>query len=255
MRIEDMTIIEHEEIAQSTYRLVLEGELVTDMTAPGQFVHIQVGDHSMLLRRPISISEYSVDQKRCTLIYRAGGSGTGTQYLSQKQVGEKVNVLGPLGNGFTLPSEKSSILIVGGGIGVPPLYELSKQLVEKGHQVTHVFGFQNKESIFLEDEFAKLGPTFIATNDGSRGQKGFVTDVIEKLDSQFDDVFACGPTPMLKALKNRFTDDRLWISMEERMGCGVGACFACIVKQSKDDGSYYKVCCDGPVFLAKEVLV
>lgn len=253
MRIEDMKVAEHTMIARSIYRLVLKGSLVLDIKAPGQFVHLQVGDGSMLLRRPISISEYSKERQQCTLIYRAGGNGT--KEISTKKVGETINVLGPLGNGFSLPKDSKSVLVVGGGIGVPPLYELSKQLVEKGIQVTHVLGFQTQSASFLVEEFRELGPTYIATVDGSFGDKGFVTDVLDQLDEEFEDIYSCGPNPMLRALKDRYPNESLWISMEERMGCGVGACFACVIKQSCNDGSYYKVCCDGPVFAAKEVMI
>ncbi|MET3698051.1 dihydroorotate dehydrogenase electron transfer subunit [Bacillus oleivorans] len=253
MRIDHMKVIEHQSIATNTFRLVLEGELVEEISAPGQFVHVQVGSDAHLLRRPISISEFNHETKQCTLIYRAGGDGT--KLLSKKQAGEEVNVLGPLGNGYSLPEETSSVLIVGGGIGVPPLYELSKQLTAAGHQVTHVLGFQNKEAVFLKEEFAELGPTFIATDDGSEGQKGFVTDVINQLHIPFDVVYACGPTPMLKALQTRIINTPLFISLEERMGCGIGACFACVVKQTSNAQNYYKICCDGPVFAAKEVVI
>ncbi|WP_390628618.1 dihydroorotate dehydrogenase electron transfer subunit [Bacillus litorisediminis] len=253
MRIDDMKIIEHQSIAANTFRLVLEGDLVNEISAPGQFVHVQTGSEAHLLRRPISISEFNQETKQCTLIYRAGGEGT--KLLSKKQAGDKLNVLGPLGNGYSLPEQASSCLIVGGGIGVPPLYELSKQLTGAGHHVTHVLGFQNKEAVFLKGEFSELGLTFIATDDGTEGQKGYVTDVIEQLNTAFDIVYACGPTPMLRALQSRITNIPLFISLEERMGCGIGACFACVVKQTGNEQNYYKICCDGPVFAAKEVVI
>jgi len=179
--------------------------------------------------------------------------------LAEKTAGEEVDVLGPLGHGFpveeTIPGETA--LLVGGGIGVPPLYELSIQLVNRGVQVIHVLGFQTKEAVFYESEFALLGETYIATADGSYGSKGFVTDVIGDKNLSFDTLYSCGPTPMLKALNSNFADKKVFLSLEERMGCGIGACFACVCHtgDDKDGTSYKKVCSDGPVFRAGEVIL
>jgi dihydroorotate dehydrogenase electron transfer subunit len=146
-------------------------------------------------------------------------------------------------------------LLVGGGIGVPPLYELSKQLKAKGVKVIHVLGFQTSSAVFYENEFLKNGETFITTVDGSYGTKGFVTDVSK--DLIFDTIYACGPTPMLKALEQAYPDKKVYLSLEERMGCGIGACFACVCKRADDPNgvSYKKVCSDGPVFRAGEVVL
>jgi dihydroorotate dehydrogenase electron transfer subunit len=191
------------------------------------------------------------------MIYRK--EGRGTALLAGKKKGDTIDVLGPLGHGFpvdeTSPGETS--LLVGGGIGVPPLYELSKQLVNKGVKVVHVLGFQTENAVFYEKRFAELGPTYVATVDGSHGRRGFVTDVIAAEDIDFHTLYACGPTPMLKALETGFPDKKVFLSLEERMGCGIGACFACVCHtgDNPEGHSYKKVCTDGPVFRAGEVVL
>ena len=253
-----MVVTKHEKIAEHIFQLTLQGELVSEMGNPGQFVHLKVSEGSTpLLRRPISISEINKDKKQFTMIYRAEGAGT--QLLSKKVVENVVDVLGPLGNGFPIDSVESGqiALLVGGGIGVPPLLELSRQLVAKGVKVQHVLGFQTNIAVFLEEEFAKLGTTIITTDDGSYGYKGFVTDAIKDHNLQFDTMFTCGPTPMLRALEKLHGHKPLFLSLEERMGCGVGACFACVCHTGDDPTgtSYKKVCSDGPVFKAGEVVL
>jgi len=249
-------ILSQNEIASDIYELTIEGELVTQITEPGQFVHIKVSNGlDPLLRRPISISSYDYEQKSLTMIYRKDGRGT--SMLAELRPGMFVDILGPLGNGF--PVDEVSIgdtaLLVGGGIGVPPLYELSNQLVAKGVKVIHVLGFQTTSAVFYEEEFLKNGETYIATADGSYGRKGFVTDVMKEL--QFDCIYTCGPTPMLRAIEQNYQDKKVFLSLEERMGCGIGACFACVCKKKDDPTgvSYKKVCSDGPVFRAGEVLI
>lgn len=255
---EDMKVISQRNIAKSIYELTLEGELVAEMHQPGQFVHIKAGGgFDPLLRRPISISSIHAEEKQFTMIYRAEGKGT--ELLSQKGIQESVDVLGPLGNGF--PVEESTagdkVLLVGGGIGVPPLYELSKRLIKRGISVTHVLGFQTKENVFYEREFSALGETYIVTADGSYGSEGFVTDVIKQFPDDFSVIYACGPTPMLRALEAGYGNKKLFLSLEERMGCGIGACFACVCHTADDPNghSYKKVCSDGPVFRAGEVVL
>ncbi|HHY74555.1 MAG TPA: dihydroorotate dehydrogenase electron transfer subunit [Bacillus bacterium] len=258
MKKQWMKVVSQVEIAKNIYELVLEGELVSKMQEAGQFVHLKVDDRlDPLLRRPISICDIDYDNNRFTMIYRAEGKGT--TLLCKKIENDAVDVLGPLGHGFPIAEiEKGeTALLVGGGIGVPPLYNLSKQLVRKGVNVIHVFGFQDKSVMFYEEKFKKLGPTYIATVDGSYGIKGFVTDVIAAENLQFDYLYSCGPTPMLKALNERFSDKKGFISLEERMGCGIGACFACVCHLQEDPtgAAYRKVCSDGPVFPIGEVLL
>lgn len=255
---EQMKVVSHIQIAEDIFELTIAGALVQEMGEPGQFVHVKVRDGiDPLLRRPISIANINLEAGECTLIYRK--EGLGTRVLSEKNIDQSVDVLGPLGNGFPVDEAErgQTALLVGGGIGVPPLYELSKQLVKKGVDVIHVLGFQTKSAVFYEDKFNELGKTYIATVDGSVGTKGFVTDVITTNRITFDTLYSCGPTPMLKALENAYPDRNGYISLEERMGCGIGACFACVchLQNDPDGSSYKKVCSDGPVFKVGEVVL
>ncbi|MEH7492956.1 dihydroorotate dehydrogenase electron transfer subunit [Neobacillus sp. 3P2-tot-E-2] len=249
-------IISQKEIAKDIFQLSVEADFVNEINAPGQFVHIRVAKAlDPLLRRPISISSVDKLNSQFTMIYRKEGKGT--TLLAEKGPGMLLDILGPLGNGFPVNEVKAgeTALLVGGGIGVPPLYELSKQLTAKGVKVIHVLGFQTESAVFYENEFLENGDTYITTVDGSYGKKGFVTDIIKELD--FDCLYTCGPTPMLKAIEKQYSHKKVFLSLEERMGCGVGACFACVCKTSNEteDVSYKKVCSDGPVFRAGEVLI
>ncbi|MGJ7922461.1 dihydroorotate dehydrogenase electron transfer subunit [Neobacillus sp. LXY-4] len=251
-------VIEQHEIAESIYELTLQGDMVLDMNEPGQFVHLKVADAiDPLLRRPISISNIDKQNKQFTMIYRKEAKGT--SLLALKKSGDSVDVLGPLGHGFPVEETNAgeTALLVGGGIGVPPLYELSKQLVKKGVKVIHILGFQNENVVFYENKFSALGATFVATVDGSHGHRGFVTDVIKSEGIEFDTLYACGPTPMLRALETGFPNQKVFLSLEERMGCGIGACFACVCHtgDNPDGHTYKKVCTDGPVFRAGEVVI
>jgi len=248
-------IIGQREIAADIYELTIKANLVKEISEPGQFVHIRVAKHDPLLRRPISISSYDKEARQLKMIYRKEGKGT--TLLAEMVEGMEVDILGPLGNGFPIEevSAGETALLVGGGIGVPPLYELSKQLKAKGVKVIHVLGFQTKSAVFYEQEFLQNGETFVTTVDGSYGFKGFVTDIMK--DLQFDILYTCGPTPMLRAIEQKYSNKKLFLSLEERMGCGVGACFACVCKRPNDLSgvSYKKVCSDGPVFRAGEVFI
>lgn len=253
------TVVSQNEIAANIFELVLEGKMTEQMNEPGQFVHVKVSDGiDPLLRRPLSVADVDKKANRFTLIYRK--QGRGTAILSGKGPGDKLDILGPLGNGFPVSAVKSgeTALLVGGGIGVPPLHELSKRLHGQGTKVIHVLGFPSKDAVFYEEAFRKFGETHIATDDGSYGEKGLVTDIIEKRVLRFDCLYACGPLPMLKALKSRYaTDHKVYLSLEERMACGLGACFACVCRTGAKSGNsfYKKICSDGPVFAAEEVLL
>ncbi|MFV8827085.1 dihydroorotate dehydrogenase electron transfer subunit [Alkalihalobacterium sp. APHAB7] len=255
---DNLTIVHQEKIADQIFELVIEGELVSNMTTPGQFVHVKI-DRGIdpLLRRPISICNVDLNKKQLTMLYRAGGKGT--SLLSQRVKGELVDVMGPLGTGFPVEEAKEGevALLVGGGIGVPPLYYLSQQLKARGVTVVHVLGFASAKDVFYEEKFAQLGDTYVATVDGTYGSKGFVTDVIEQEGIDFDVLYSCGPNPMLKALEVRFHDRRAYLSLEERMGCGIGACLACVCHLQDDPTgtSYKKICTDGPVFPIGEVIL
>jgi dihydroorotate dehydrogenase electron transfer subunit len=246
---ERMTIVHQAEIAHNIYELTLQGELVQEMT-PGQFVHVKVGDSfEPLLRRPISIANINKETNEFTMIYRA--EGRGTSIMARRQVGDELDVLGPIGNGFPVEAcpEGGTALLVGGGIGVPPLYELSKQLNARGIRTIHVLGFQTENVTFYEEQFSELGETIYVTVDGTKGTKGFVTTVLDEMNPQFDVFYSCGPLPMLRALEAYYPEKEGYLSFEERMACGIGACFACVCDTTdKHEKDYVKVCSDGPVF-------
>jgi dihydroorotate dehydrogenase electron transfer subunit len=225
------------------------------MKVPGQFVHIRTGEgFSSLLRRPISICDADPANKRLKMVYRAQGKGTA--WLSTRQSGDSIDLLGPLGNGFDVETVQKGgkALLVGGGIGVPPLYYLGKKLAEKGVAVSFALGFQSSKDAFYTGEFKELGSTGIATVDGTLGKKGYVTDVMDDFTAEKPVVFACGPSPMLKALHQKTEGLNAYFSFEERMGCGVGACFACVCEAATPSG-YVKICSDGPVFKKEEVCI
>ncbi|MGI2731435.1 MULTISPECIES: dihydroorotate oxidase B electron transfer subunit [Bacillus cereus group] len=258
MQKQNMIVVNQTEIAKNIYELVLQGDLVQQMNEPGQFVHIKIAEGiTPLLRRPISICNVDQEKNEFTMLYRAEGQGTKT--LAKRKQGELVDVLGPLGHGFPVEEAEAgqTALLVGGGIGVPPLYELSQRLVAKGVRVIHILGFQTKDVVFYEEKFAELGDTYVATVDGTHGTKGFVTDVIDNYGIDFDILYSCGPLAMLRALEGRYKEKKAYISLEERMGCGIGACFACVCHLQEDPSghSYKKVCSDGPVFPIGEVVL
>lgn len=251
IRNERMTVVSQKEIARNIFELVLEGGLTSDIGTPGRFVHVRAGEgFDPLLRRPISIASTDEQAGMMTLIYRAEGKGT--RLLAEKSAGGSADVLGPLGNGFPADAARpgSKALLVGGGIGVPPLYGLSKKLKESGVEPVHVLGFQSSDVVFYEEEFSRLGETHIATVDGSAGEQGFVTDVIKDLGMDFGVYYSCGPMPMLKAVSGAMAETEGYLSFEERMGCGIGACFACVCHTDANEKGYVKVCSDGPVFRA-----
>ncbi|GKV55651.1 dihydroorotate dehydrogenase B (NAD(+)), electron transfer subunit [Sporosarcina sp. NCCP-2222] len=254
---EQMKVVRHAEIAEHIFELTLAGKLVGEISSPGQFVHVRVSETmEPLLRRPISIASIDKESSQMTIIYRA--EGRGTKLLSGKLSGETVNVLGPLGNGFPVEETAAgeTAVLIGGGIGVPPLYELSKQLTAKGVKCIHILGFQTDAVCFYEEQFKQLGDTYIATVDGSRGTQGFVTDVMAQLHIDFATYYSCGPMPMLKAVQAAYSEKKGFLSFEQRMGCGIGACFACVCHTTEQTGQdYVKVCSDGPVFPAGVVSI
>ncbi|MFJ7933078.1 dihydroorotate dehydrogenase electron transfer subunit [Sporosarcina sp. NPDC096371] len=258
MIIQDrMQVLSQRQIAHNIFEMTLAGKLVGEITSPGQFVHIRVADSfEPLLRRPISIASIDQQAGQMTIIYRA--EGRGTTLLSQKRADDEVDVLGPLGNGFPVEETASgeTAILIGGGIGVPPLYELSKQLTAKGVKCIHVLGFQSENVVFYEEKFAELGDTHIVTVDGTAGTAGFVTTVMETLGNDFGTYYSCGPMPMLNAVQTMYEGKKGFLSFEERMGCGIGACFACVCQTTEgNDKAYVKVCSDGPVFPAGVVAI
>ncbi len=246
-------VVSIEAIAKATYQCVIHVETdILNTIKPGQFVHIKVGEGTEhMLRRPISICDLDIPNETMTLIFKVFGKGT--DKLATLTPGAAIDLLIPCGNGYPVDEiEADHVLLIGGGIGVPPLYYLGKQLVKKGIKVTSILGFQSAADVFYEAEFHTLGDVFVATNDGTYGTRGFVTDVIDHEALSGDYYFGCGPTPMLEAVETKLTDTSGYLSLEERMGCGIGACYACVVKTT-DGKSTKKVCQDGPVFKANEV--
>jgi dihydroorotate dehydrogenase electron transfer subunit len=253
---EKCMVVRNKQIAENIYELILKGEITSEMSEPGQFVHVKVADgFDPLLRRPISIAAIDKDKGTFTIIYRKQGKGT--SLLAEKRAGEEVDVLGPLGNGFPVNEARSggTAVLVGGGVGVPPMFELAKQLSHNGVSVVSIIGFQSASAVFYEKELAKYGEVYVTTVDGTYGKKGFVTDILAEIHA--DIVFACGPTPMLRAIESGVYAPKTYLSLEERMGCGIGACFACVCHTKEDPHgfSYKKVCSDGPVFAAGEVVI
>lgn len=246
-----MEVVEKRRIAKDTIEMVLQNDYISNHAKPGQFLHISVAGHA--LRRPISIAHIDKKEKKVTILFKIVGSGTET--LANYQVGDRLDVLGPNGgNSFPvdIPTE-SSVLLIGGGIGIPPLYCLATQLIEKGMKVQAILGFQSKDYMFYEEKFTAIGNTYVVTNDGSYGEKGLATDVIKKVEP-FDRYYACGPLPMLRAVKEQVVYKPGYLSFEERMACGIGACFSCVIKTDTETG-YKKICQDGPVFVANEVIL
>ena len=267
MKMEDCTVEENVQIAKDTYKMKIKGNFVKECRTPGQFVNIRIGDgREYMLRRPISISEIDRGENLVTIIYRIVGEGT--KFMANIKKGNEIDIMGPLGRGYDVLSltKEQTALLVGGGIGVPPLYELAKQFNQRGIKTIAILGFNTKDEVFYEEEFKKFGETYVSTVDGSVGTKGFVTDVIKKLQAEnnlvFDKYYSCGPVPMLKALISTVGEDG-YVSLENRMACGIGACYACVCKKKKKDKDiiaydekkveYTRVCYDGPVYLASDV--
>lgn len=240
MREDKGIVVSNELIALDTYKMVISSILSKEMK-PGQFVNIKVEGYT--LRRPISIS--SIDENQYTIIYKVVGDGT--KKLSELNSGVVLDVIGSLGNPFPIHEEQDNILIVGGGVGVPPLYEVAKRYKAMNKNVEVVLGFNDKASIFYEEEFKALGcHVSIATMDGRYGIKGTVIDAIQTNEIKNDFLYSCGPMPMLKALEDTYTKG--YTSFEARMACGIGACMGCVCKDKKDSDIYYRICKEGPVF-------
>lgn len=228
-------------IAPSVFKMVLEGD-VSDVTNCGQFVNIKL-EHKYL-RRPISVYDY--DDKTVTIIYKVVGCGT--EIMSKLCVGDKLDVMTGLGNGYDLTKSGDKPLLVGGGVGVPPMYNLCKKLVALGKTPTVILGFNTTDEVFCYEEFSELCDVIVTTVDGSWGVKGFVTDAMKDLDYTY--YYTCGPEPMLKAIHSTAkTSGQL--SFEERMGCGFGACMGCSCKTKYGNK---RICKDGPVLESEEVI-
>ncbi len=237
-------VVANEPLTPDVWRMVLAGDTQW-ITRPGQFVNIEL--EGLYLRRPISISDWSEDT--ITIIYKVVGRGT--ELMSRMATGQELDVLTGLGNGFDADVECQQPLLVGGGVGVPPLYRLAKELIARGRKVSVVLGFNTAKEVFYAEEFRSLGAdVYVSTADGSVGTKGFVTDAIRENGVDFDFFYSCGPLPMLKALCD-CTDVKGELSFEERMGCGFGACMGCSCKTLAGNK---RICKDGPVMKREEII-
>ncbi|MBQ4160353.1 MAG: dihydroorotate dehydrogenase electron transfer subunit [Clostridia bacterium] len=229
-------------LAKNTYEMVLLGD-TSALSAPGQFVNIQLD--GFFLRRPISVCDYT--DGVLTLIYKVVGKGT--EKMCKMQPGEKLDILVGLGNGFDTAKSGDSPVLLGGGAGVPPMYNLCKKLLAEGKKVTVILGFNGTDEIFYEDKFKALGvETIVTTADGSYGVKGFVTDALKTLSYSY--FYTCGPEPMLKAIDAVATTSGQ-LSFEERMGCGFGACMGCTCETKYGNK---RICKDGPVLVREEII-
>ena len=238
------TILSNEPLTPAVYRMVLEGD-TQYITRSGQFINIEL--EGKFLRRPISVSDY--DATTVTIIYKVVGSGT--EQMREMLPGTKLDILTGLGNGFSTENSAQRPLLVGGGVGVPPLYNLCKRLLSEGKKPSVILGFNTESEVFYFEEFKALGvDVYCSTADGSVGTKGFVTDAIKENGVEFDYLYTCGPLPMLKALYSATECDGEY-SFEERMGCGFGACMGCTCKTKYGNK---RICKDGPVLKRDEIV-
>ena len=235
-------VISNIPLAPSVFKMELEGD-TSALTKPGQFINFKI--EGLYLRRPISVCDYN--ENTITVIYKVVGEGT--EIMSKAGKGDEFDILVGLGNGFDVSKSKDKPLLIGGGVGVPPLYKLCKELIKEGKEVSVVLGFNNETEIFYKNEFEELGAkVYITTVDGSYGIKGFVTNAMEQID--YDYFYTCGPEPMFRAIENAVKVSGQY-SFEERMGCGFGACMGCSCKTKYGNK---RICKDGPVLLREEII-
>ena len=247
---EQAVIIRQEEIANGIFSTWLKTEQIAEKAKPGQFISLYCHDGSRMLPRPISICEIDKKDKALRIVYRVAGKGT--EEFSRMSTGDSIDIVGPLGKGFPLKEKKA--FLIGGGIGIPPMVELAKQL---NCEKQMVLGY--RDTMFLQEAFKGLGSMYVATEDGSYGTEGNVLDAIRENGLEAEIIYACGPTPMLKAVKEYAMVNGIecWLSLEEKMACGIGACLACVCKSKEKDSHTHvnnkRVCKEGPVFRAEEV--
>lgn len=250
---EKAVVVSQEEISLDIYSMWIQTK-AAKTAKPGQFVALYCNDGSRMLPRPISICEIDKKRSRLRLVYRVVGKGT--EEFSKYHAGAEIDLMGPLGNGFPLEkAEGKKALLIGGGIGIPPMVELAKQL--KAEQKNIVSGY--RKLLFLDGELKANGNFYAATEDGSTGVKGTVMDAVKENKIEADVIYACGPMPMLAAIKEYAREHQIeaWISLEEKMACGIGACLACVCKTKEKDEhtnvNNARICKEGPVFNAREV--
>lgn len=249
---ESATVMEQEKIASGIYSLWIRTKRIAGEAKPGQFLSLYSREESRMLPRPISICEIDREGGRIRMVYRVAGKGT--EEFSRLAFGDRIEVLGPLGNGFPLDTGAKKAFLMGGGIGIPPMVQLARELKT---EVQVIAGYRDES--FLTGELSEHGALYVATEDGSAGTRGNVLDAVREHGLTADIIYACGPGPMLRAVK-AYAEERgipCWISMEERMACGIGACLACVCRSKEVDGHTHvrnkRVCKDGPVFLSTEV--
>ncbi|MBE5940766.1 MAG: dihydroorotate dehydrogenase electron transfer subunit [Lachnospiraceae bacterium] len=250
---ENSKIVKADKLAEGVYSIWFETENIAKESKAGQFISVYCNEGSRILPRPISICE--VEGNKLRIVYRVVGKGT--EEFSRMNEGESLDIMGPLGNGYTLKDNKA--LLIAGGIGIPPMVQCAKELKNMGvSDITIVAGYRNND-IFLKEELEKYGKLYIATEDGSVGTKGNVMNAIKENGITADVIYTCGPTPMLKAIKEWALAEGIeaQLSLEEKMACGIGACLACVCQSKEIDHHSQvhnkRICKDGPVFLAQEV--
>jgi dihydroorotate dehydrogenase electron transfer subunit len=250
-RIEDFTIKENRQINKDFFILELSGNNYLSVLKPGQFVQVKVeGSPETFLRRPISIHDVDYESNTIKLLVQVAGKGT--QKLSNLKTGEFLNLIYPLGNSFSLPDNNENILLIGGGCGVAPLLFLGKYLKSNGYNPEILLGFRSSDRIIEFDEYLKIGPVYLTTEDGSKGEKGFVTDHPVLKDRRFDHIYCCGPESMMKAVAGYCFEHNITceVSLENLMACGFGVCLCCVVNTVNGN---LCTCIDGPVFNIKEL--
>ena len=247
---EQAVVIRQEEISYEVYSMWLKTEKIAEYSKPGQFLSVYCHEGSRLLPRPISICEIDKADKAVRIVYRVVGKGT--EELSCLQTGKSIDIVGPLGNGFPLKEKKA--FLIGGGIGIPPLLQLAKEL---NSEKQIILGY--RDTMFLQDRLKKYGDVYVATEDGSYGTEGNVLDAIRENGLDAEIIYACGPMNMLRAVKSYAREKKIecWVSLEERMACGIGACLGCVCKSREKDNhtnvNNKRICKEGPVFRAEEV--
>lgn len=247
-------VVRAEQLADGIYSMWLQAPEIAGQAVPGQFISMYTSDSDKLLPRPISLCEIDREKGLLRVVYRVVGAGT-TEF-SGKQAEDEIRILGPLGNGFPLDAEGKKAVLIGGGIGIPPMLQLAKEL---SCDVTVVVGYRSNDTFLLEELKKAADRVVVATEDGSMGTKGNVIDAIRAEQIHADVIYSCGPLPMLRGVKAWGEEEQAqtWISMEEKMACGIGACLACVCKtKEKDEHSQVnnkRICKDGPVFLASDI--
>ena len=245
-------IDKNEELVPGIFRLWFKAPQISEASCPGQFIMVRCGEHTVL-RRPLSV--HRIQNDRMALLFQVRGKGT--EWLSKQKSGDNLDIFGPMGKGFTVSRQSRNIMLVAGGIGIAPLYYLAETTIKKGCVVTLLIGAATSKQLYPVNQLSTGVKIVLATDDGSAGQKGMVTDLIPRHVSSSDQVFACGPLPMLKYMSENMKklglpDKKVQISLEMRMGCGVGVCYGCTMRTKS---GLKQACKDGPVFDLDEIIL